>query len=248
MSNTLVIQSHRVPLPYPWLSSCLDSVRYWSELNKYDYRFLSDELYDYLPEEIRDKMATQKVIASDLARLLALQDALNNGYEMVVWLDADFLIFNPENFALPQTPYAVGREIWVQHDNQRRLKVYKKVHNAFLMFRLENNFLDFYCETAERLWRKNQGSMPPQFIGPKLLTALHNIAQLPVLETAAMLSPLVIKDIVSGGGEALTCFIEHSAQSIAGANLCISSCERNDVTCNEMDQLIGLLKTKRGLL
>jgi len=248
MSNTFVIQSHRTPLPYPWLTGCLDSVRKWCEFNNYEYQFLNDELYDYLPKDIGEKMLAHKVIASDLARLLALRDALGKGYENVIWLDADFLIFDPENFILPQIPYALGREVWVQHDNQKRLKVYKKVHNAFLMFGLGNNFLDFYIDTAERLWRQNQGSMPAQFIGPKLLTALHNVAQLPVMESAGMLSPLVIKDIVSGGGEALTCFVEHSAQSIGGANLCISSCERNEISCYEMERLIGLLMSRRGLM
>jgi hypothetical protein len=67
-----------------------------------------------------------------------------------------------------------------------KLRAYVKVRNAFLMFRKGNHFLDFYTATAQRLLRLNQGSMPPQFIGPKLLTALHNVAICPVMETAGM--------------------------------------------------------------
>jgi hypothetical protein len=86
--------------------------------------------------------------------------------------------------------------------------------------------------------------MPPQFIGPKLLTALHNVCQLPVMESAGMLCPLVIKDLVQGGGEALRCFVEHSPIPIAGANLCVSSQEREEVSGTQMEQVIKLLNRK----
>jgi len=202
---------------------------------------LSDDLFDYVPGDLLEKVKDQRVIAADLARLNVLQDALSKGFETVVWLDADFLIFDPVNFVLPDELYAMGREVWVQFDKQGKLKVYKKVHNAFLLFRKGNSFLHFYAETAERLLRQNRGGMPPQYIGPKLLTALHNVTQLPVMESAGMLSPLVIKDIVQGGGEALQQFIVHSPCPISGANLCISSREREELTCAEMEQLIGAL-------
>jgi hypothetical protein len=157
----------------------------WCALNSYEYRFLGDELFEGVPGVLLEKTQDQVVIASDLARLRVLQDALNEGYQAVVWLDADFLIFNAAAFVLPDSPYAVGREVWVQQDNNDKLRVYNKVHNAFLMFRQGNSFLDFYAETAQRLLARNQGMVPPQFIGPKLLTALHNVAVLPVLETGS---------------------------------------------------------------
>ena len=238
MSDTLVIQSHRSPLPYPWIEPCLDLVRGWCAMNQYEYQFMGDELFDCIPDGLLEKIQRQKVVASDLARLFVLQDALNNGYETVIWLDADFFIFNPSGFVIADPPYAVGREIWVQHDKPGKLKVYKKVHNAFLMFRKDNSFLDFYADTAERLLSLNDGSMPPQFIGPKLLTALHNVTILPVMETAGMLSPMVIKDMIRGEGPALELFVENSPQAIAAANLCASSREKNEVSDKEMEQLI----------
>lgn len=240
MQATTVIQSHRSPLPYPWIERCIDSVRAWAASNGYRYHFIGDELFDLLPDVIRDRTVGRPVVASDLARVLVIKEALRQS-ERVVWLDADFLIFNSKAFVLPDSAYAVGREVWVQQGRQSKLKLYKKVHNAFLMFHRENSFLDFYIDTAQRLLAQNEGNVPPQFIGPKLLTALHNVASLPVMERAGMLSPLVIKDVVNGGGEALTRFIEASPQPIAAANLCISSCERNEVSDEEMEQAIALL-------
>ena len=207
---------------------------------------MGDELFAGLPDMILEKTQGRKVIASDLARLQVLQAALNDNYRTVIWLDADFLVFDPEGFVLPDQSCAVGREVWVQQDQDGKYRVYRKVHNAFLMFRQGNSLLDFYAETAYRLLVRNEGTMPPQFIGPKLLTALHNIAMLPVLETAGMLSPEVIRDMIGGEGPALDLFDTHSPQPVAGANLCISSCRKNEVSDSDMEQLIDILLEKNG--
>jgi hypothetical protein len=241
MSDTLVLQSHRQPLPLTWLQSCLDSVSNWSENNHFDYRFIGDDLFDFVPDDLLEKTARQRVIATDLARLYALQNEILAGYETVVWCDADFLIFNPEQFVLPETNFALGREVWIQHDSDNRLRAYRKVHNAFMMFRQGNSFLEFYADTAERLLRLNTGPMPPQFIGPKLLTALHNIVICPVLESAGMLGPLVIKDLLRGGGPALDLFRQKSAEQIFAANLSGSLVEREKIDDVDMLRLIKTL-------
>ncbi|MFT5221193.1 MAG: hypothetical protein ACI9LO_001367 [Planctomycetota bacterium] len=222
MPKTLLIQSHRHPLPFQWIESCLESVKNWSEQRGFDYRFLGDELFDPVPELLMQKTAGQHVIASDLARLFQLQQGLRDGYDTVLWCDADFLIFNAPEFNLCGSDYALGREVWVQRDDQGKLRAFSKVHNAFLMFRKGNSFLDFYCDSAQRLLTGMQAGMPPQFIGPKLLTAIHNIVQCHVMESAGMLSPLVMRDLIAGEGEALELFRRKSPAPLAGANLCSS--------------------------
>jgi hypothetical protein len=244
MPRTLVIQSHRSPLPYAWLEHCLASVRDWCARYDYEYRFMGDELFECLPDSLREKTRRQPVVATDLARLRVLQQALAKGYERVVWMDADFLVFRPEQLSLPEQSYAAGREVWVQRDGAGKLKVYRKVHNAFLLFARGNSFLDFYADTAQRLLTLNDAPMPPQFIGPKLLTALHNLARLPVLECAGMLSPLVIGDMLAGSGPALELFRGSSSQPIAAANLCVSSCDKREVSEQAMEQLIERLLAK----
>jgi len=243
MSNTLVLQSHRQPLPAKWIQTCLDSVKNWAEINNFDYKLIGDELFDYVSDSILRKTKSQLVIATDLARLKAIKSYLAEGYDIVVWCDADFVIFNPNEFKLPDENYVVGREIWIQYanDNPKKLTAYVKVHNAFMMYREGNSFLEFYVDTAERLLISNKGSMSPQFIGPKLLTAIHNIAQCPVIETAGMLSPLVVKDIANDGGLALELFQKKSSLPIAAANLCGSMYEKGDVSEYDIDQCIDRL-------
>lgn len=241
MPDTLVIQSHRTPLPYPWIERCLASVRAWCGMNRYGYRFLGDELFTCLPGALRHRTRRQTVIATDLARLCVLQAALSEQHRTVIWLDADTLVFEPATFVMPDSDCAVGREVWVQRGRDERLRVYRKVHNAFLLFRRGNSFLDFYADTAQRLLALNRGPIPPQFLGPKLLSALHNVAQLPVLESAGMLSPLVCRDIIRGDGAALQLFRAHSPQQLAAANLCISSCERGELAAADMERVIDRL-------
>lgn len=243
MSNTLVLQSQKKPLPYQWLARCMVSVKCWAQMNQFNYQYIGDELFDFVPAPLLDKTKHQKVIATDLARLKALQDYLTKGFETVVWFDADFLIFAPEKFVLPNELYAVGREVWIQEDknDSNKLVSFVKVHNAFMMYKKGNPFLDFYTDTAERLLSQNNGRMPPQFIGPKLLTAIHNVAQCPVLETAGMLSPLVVQDFAKGGGAALDLFKQKSTQKIYAANLCNSSYERGEMSEEEIEKCINVL-------
>ena len=250
MASTVVIQSHTQPLPADWIQTCLDSVKYWCAIKQFDYQFYDDALFDHISTDIKQKLAHQCIIATDLARLKILQKHLKEGYETVIWCDADFLIFSPEIFQLPHDNYALGRETWIQADKKSITKLISKVkvHNAFMMFRENNNFLDFYTETAERLIQRNTGNVPPQFIGPKLLTALHNIVQCPIAENAGMLSPLVIKDIASGGGAALDLYKEKSAHTSYAANLCASLFIKNSISVKEMEKCINILLNKPNLL
>lgn len=243
MSKTVVLQSHTQPLPTPWLQTCIDSVKHWSEIHNYDYQFHDDSLFEHISKSLLKKLENQIVIATDLARLKLLQNYLNNGYHRVIWCDADFLIFKPEKFKLIDEKYALGREVWIQQskNTERKLVSKIKVHNAFMMFEKNNTFLDFYSDTAERLLNLNTGSMPPQYIGPKLLTALHNIIQCPVQESAGMLSPLVIKDLNNNSSYAKDLFLKTSTHHIHAANLCNSLYLSNETTEDEIKNCIANL-------
>jgi hypothetical protein len=249
MSKTLILQSHRQPLPAQWLKICLDSVKSWAVINNFDYKFIGDRLFAYVSQAVKEKTKAQPVIATDLARLKALQVYLAKGYDAVVWCDADFLIFSPEKFNLSSDKFVLGREVWVQavEGKSKKLSVHVKVHNAFMMYRKGNSFLDFYADTAEHLLMNNQGRMPPQFIGPKLLTAIHNVVQCPVLETAGMLSPLLINDIAKGGGPALKLFQQKSIQQISAANLCSSLNKKGEVNNEQVEACISVLLKNNGL-
>ncbi len=241
--RTLILQSQRLPLPQPWLRDCLDSVRRWAASAGHDYRFIGDELFDPLDEELRHKTRKQPVVASDLARLRWLQRFRSQGAARVVWIDADVLIFDPERFCLPDGSCAVGREVWIDRDRKDRLKAWRKLHNAFLYFGPGDSLLDFYADSAERLLRAVDGPVSPQFIGPKLLTALHSLSRFPVLEEAAMFSPMLLRDLLGeeSARGALELFLKHCDAAPAAANLCSSSVRSGALDNRQMARAIERL-------
>ena len=164
----------------------------------------------------------------------------------MLWLDSDFLIFKPEQFELPRKQagalgYALGREVWVQEKAGGGLKAYKKVHNAALYFRKSNAFADFYIAHAMQLLSALTGNVPAQFIGPKLMTALHNVVGCPVMERAAMFSPLVVEDVVRGQGAALALMRQKSACAPSGANLCSSMVASGQLNHSTMQAAVECL-------
>jgi len=239
-----VFQSHRSPLPHAWLQNCLASVKAWAESRHYDYRFVGDELFAVLPDDIRLRQDLSPVIRSDLARLRFAESLLKD-YQTVIWLDADTLVLSVEGLSPPEQLCSVGRENWIQMDAKGRLRNYRKVHNAAMVFHRDGSLLPFYADSAERLLRANRAGMPAQFIGPKLLSALHNTVQLPVWESAAMMSPLVGLDLLGKGeGRALSMWHNAHQDNIAAVNLCSSSCARGDLSDAEMANIIDVLQAK----
>ncbi|WP_405228134.1 hypothetical protein [Lentisalinibacter sediminis] len=221
----------------------------WAGAAGYVYRYIGDELFDPVPDHLRERLRGQPVVASDLARLIALRAALDEGFEAVVWCDADFLVFDPERLALPAESYAVGREVWIEERGAGRTpRARVKVHNAFLLFRRGNPFLDFVIDAVLRLLAAHPSPYPPQFAGPKLLTALQNIVGFPVAERAGMLSPPVIRDLAAGGGPCLELFRARSPEPVAGANLCASLAGGREMADSEVDEAIARLMRVGGAL
>ena len=241
--KTLLIQSHRSPLPADWLSVCIESVKSWAADCRFEYRFIGDEIFDSLPADLHNLSHSQPVVASDIVRLHQLRSALHQGYDRAIWCDADVLIFAPQRLELPKASYAFGREVWVQEEGAR-LRSYRKIHNALMLFCQDNPFLDFYIHAAERLALAHQGPMVAQFLGPKFLSTIHNIIHCPVIEGAGMVSPAVIGDLLKGGGPALDLFLERSTQPPGAVNLCASLSANGEISDADIGRVIDLLLTR----
>lgn len=237
--KTIVYQSVCPDQIPDWLQTCLDSVRAWSQQKNYDYTLVGDEIFSLIPDWYWQKTCHQKVIATDLGRLLLARKFLEKGYDRAIWFDADVLIFAPELLAISTTEeYAFGKEVWVQ-DKNKQLKAYPKVHNAVCVFCQGNSFLDFYIHACQRIIKNFQGKqMVPQLVGPKFLSVLHNTMQLPLIKEVAMFSPLVLQDILNGGGEALNLHQENQNSPIYAANLSSSLVGKEEGSSEESYQKV----------
>ena len=225
--RTRIIQSYRTSNVPQWINSCLASVESWSALYEFDYHFVGDDIFDRVPDWYRQKTIDHPQIATDLGRLHLIQEAFDSGYDRAVWLDADVLVFDPDNFTVEQTSgFAFGREIWIQADDRGNPRAFLNVHNAYAVFCKDNCFLSFYQYACEQIISRMEPGpykgMAPQIVGPKLLTSLHNTLEFELTNNIVMLSPDVLRDIDTDGGPSLNLFLTSLSSRPHGANLCAS--------------------------
>ena len=203
-----------------WINSCLGSVRAWTSLRGWDYRFFGNEIFERVPAWYRARANGCLPVMTDLGRLILVREALGSGAKTVFWIDADIFIFDPDELRVEiDAEYAFSRELWVQ-PSARGFKIYRNVHNAFCMFRQGNPFLDFYIHACLSVMRRVDGGVPNQIVGTKLLTAMHNIIGFPLMEQVGMASPLVLEDLSAGVGSALTRLVADSPSILRAVNLC----------------------------
>ncbi|WOJ92528.1 hypothetical protein R0135_12125 [Congregibacter variabilis] len=201
------------------MGSCCASVSSWASQQGFDYLLDGDALFDRIPVTLRARFAAQVVVLSDLARLYWMREVLESGYDRAIWCDADVLIF--EQFTPADSGDRFGRECWIQQDGGK-LRRYRKIHNAWMQFSAGSPTLAFYLDRARLLLERTESPVVPQFIGPKLLTAWHNIAAFSVEERVGMLSPLVMAELLDGGDRALQMLRAGHAEPLCALNLSAS--------------------------
>ena len=178
---------------------------------------------------------------SDLARLLALQQALDQGWAQVIWADADLLIYSPDEL-LPARPQdcAFGRETWVDDDRNGRLRAWRSVHNAFMQFSVGSVVLPYLIMSIQSMAsRIDPHAAAPQVFGPKLLTALHSISQFNLIEQVTAFSPVVLTDIARGQGRYLRYLHQVQPQVPRAANLCASLASDDDLMMTVIERLLN---------
>ncbi|MDP6952040.1 MAG: hypothetical protein QGF53_04695, partial [Alphaproteobacteria bacterium] len=155
--KTIVFQSFRDDRSGA-IGRCLASVEAWAARQGYAYRFLGDELFDRVPDWFRERVAGDRLPMSDLARLVVARELLDEGWETVVWLDADVLVFDPENFRISlDDGYAFSREVWLRRGGADKLLATEGLHNAVCAFARGNAFLEFYIHACEAIVRGAEG-------------------------------------------------------------------------------------------
>src|SRR5690606_32346185 len=161
-------------------------------------------------------------VATDYGRLVLIQEALREGFNEVMWFDADVLVFDTTLRVRFEGTCAFGQEVWVQASNDG-FTAHRNVHNAFMAFRQNCVVLPFLMQTMESLIRRvDPAHIAPQLVGPKLLTALHSLCDFQLVPEVGALSPAVVNDIVVGKGQALDTLRRKSEIKPKAVNLCAS--------------------------
>lgn len=192
--GTIVYQSFRTHDVPEWTRRCLTSVRSWAARRGYAYRFFDDAFFEFAPDWYREKCGHDVLLVTDLCRLVAARRLLDEGFERVVWVDADVLVLNPDRFVVGQEDgYTLCHEVWLERDASGQLQVQERVNNAVCVFARGNTFLDFYVDTAMDLVRHSP-ALNRWSVGTVFLSMLAQVMPLRVRRDVAMISPALLMD------------------------------------------------------
>ena len=226
------------------------SVRAWADARGHAYRFIDDALFDAVPGWFLDKVRREVHLVSDLARLNLARQYLAEGFERALWVDADVVVFDPDNFSLDGAPgYAFCREDFLALRDERTLEVTRRVCNAVSLFARGNALLDFYIHACEELVRTRDGFRHTA-IGTELLGALNRQFPLPVLAGVNLMSPFVLHALATGAEPVLRFWMGHVRSPLAAGNLCATFRNRRlgaiDLADATFERVVAALLESRG--
>ena len=251
--KTLIIQSYRTRDVAAWITTCLESVRAWAAARGHDYEFVDDALFDLAPAWVRERCGTQILPVTDVARLYLMRERLRLGWQRVVWVDADVLIFAPERFVLDnRMPYALCREVWLSWHGDR-IETAEFVNNAVIVMTQSQPILDFWLFAAEEILRTHPpGPVEKLIVGTRLLTDLAKAMPLRVISNVGLFSPPVIRDIAHGGGPSVQAWSQRHGHVVDAANLCASLQDREAggtrIGAAELEQAVQALLRSNGAI
>jgi hypothetical protein len=220
--KTIVYQSFRTENVPSWIETCMASVRRWAELKGFAYRFWDDSFFDYIPSHLRQRASVHKCLMSDYARVCAAKELLESGYDRTIWVDADALIFDPENFKVDvSSGYAFCREVWLHRTVLRQPQFKLTVNNSVTVFCRDQQLIDFYLDSSRGILASDR-ELNPFSIGTDWLVGLRRIVDFPLLNNVGIFGPEMAFRYFKDDGKFLRPYLAYQTGPIAAANLCLS--------------------------
>ena len=220
--KTLVYQSFRTKDVPTWISLCLDSVRRWAASSGFEYRFFDDAFFDLVPSRVRGAASAYICMLADYARLVAARDLLKEGWDRVIWFDADALIFAPEQFKISvENGYAFCREIWLDRIVLNQPQFNLVINNAVSVFCRDQAIIDFYLSAADSILLSGQ-KLKPTSIGTDFLTALRHSHAFPLMSDVGIFGVEMSERYLKNDGRFLGRYLAYQTSPVYAINLCLS--------------------------
>ena len=224
--HTVVYQSFRTQNVPQWINRCMQTARDWAALCGFDYHFVDDRLFDYVPAELRAR-SQNKIILSDLARLLVARELLRKGYQRVMWVDADVVVFDPQAWELPtDSSYYFCHELW-PNPVAGGLRFDFRANNSVCVFSQGNPFLEFYIDCCRRIL-ETQNEPSQWMLGPRFLKAILGGYPVPVLTNIGMLDFNMLEDLARGTTKLVPMYMKAMGKPLVAANCCFSMTDTMD--------------------
>jgi hypothetical protein len=216
--RTIVFQSYRrSSIPW-WISRCLASVEGWTRASGFEYDFRGDEIFDLCGRDYLNSVGGNVRSITNLARLELVREAHRRDYDRAVWLDADVLVFDAENFRIPVTQrYAFARETWVER-RDNGFFILHGVNNCALAFMRGEPDLDMLIGLTRHVALHRTIKSNYQ-VGGDIVKGLKNSLAFATIENVGMFSPSVIAGIAQDDQELLAVQALEFGSAVFAANL-----------------------------
>ena len=249
--KTVVYQSYRTHDVPRWVTRCMQSVTQWARVQQFEYRFIDDRLFDYVPPWYRQAAGANIQVITNLARLAVARELLAEGYERTIWVDADIVVFDTSAFRVEIThDFAFCYEVWLTLEAGETHKQ-SAVNNSVSVFVRGNAFLDFCIWAHEDLVRRGTQILA-HGTSTRLLSALYTTVPFPLLTNVGMLSPAVAQDMRDGSVRLAQEYAALHARPIHAINLCGSMCGKlldgRVLDDGDYDMLVGAMLASRGTM
>lgn len=227
----------------------MQSVRSWASSQQFDYRFIDDRLFDYVPQWYRDAAGSNILVITNLARLLVARELLAEGYDRTIWIDADILVFDEPAFRIEvASDFAFCYEVWLWTEQGKTVKQ-AGVNNSVSVFVRGNAFLDFCIWAHEDLVRRGKQVLT-HGTSTRLLSALYRAVPFTLLTNIGMLSPVVAQDIRDGTNRIAREYAGLHGRPLRAINLCGSMCgkmaEGRVLDDRDYDAIVDTMLRTRG--
>jgi hypothetical protein len=220
--QTLVLQSYRTRDVPPWMESCMASVRAWAHHMGWACEFMDDAFFSLAPDWVRQRCAGNPYAVTDVCRLAWVQEKLADGHARVIWADADLLVFDPQNLAIPEgIGHGFARELFLRLNADGTTSPVHGINNALMVFERDDPMLETYLAASLACLRAlPRGQVPRTALGPAMLAGMSRVRKLNTIEGVGLFSLAIMQDIAGGAGTLAREYLRHSTAAPAAANLC----------------------------
>lgn len=218
--RTLVVQSFRRTDVPDWIERCLDSVRRWTKACGFDYAFYGDEFYDLCGPEYLARVGGNPRSITNLARLEITRIKLAEGYDQVIWFDADVFVFDPDRLVMrTDAGYAFSHEAWVTKGADGRAHLaYTSLHNAAFIFTRRQSDLELFIQIIRHIVMTRTIGSNYQ-VGVRLISGLAYSLEIPAITCVGMFSPDVTDAIADDRRAFMRAFARFHGHKMQAANL-----------------------------